>query len=69
MADTNPTMASMMKMMKYFFPLMIFVMGKSFPAGLTIYWFFGQFVQILFNFYLNRMRKNLRGDTGKKKKK
>ena len=69
MTDANAPMASMMKMMKYFFPLMIFVMGRSFPAGLTIYWFFGQFIQILFNFHLNKIRRKLRGEIGKKKKK
>ena len=34
-------MGSMMKMMQYFFPVMIALMGRSFPAGLTIYWFVG----------------------------
>lgn len=29
---------SMQKMMLYFFPLMIFWWGRSFPAGLTLYW-------------------------------
>ena len=66
MADVNPMMGSMMKMMKYFFPLMILVMGRSFPAGLTIYWFFGQAVQILFNIHLNRVRKRLRAEIERK---
>jgi YidC/Oxa1 family membrane protein insertase len=61
-------MTSMMKMMKYFLPLMIFVMGRTFPAGLTIYWFFGQFVQIIFNLHLNRVRKRLREELEKKQR-
>jgi len=69
MTETNTSMAPMMKMMQYFFPLMILMMGRSFPAGLTIYWFFGQFVQILFNFHLNKIRRKLRGEAEKKKKK
>jgi YidC/Oxa1 family membrane protein insertase len=31
----------MMKVMKYVFPIMIFWMAKSFPAGLALYWFTG----------------------------
>lgn len=38
---------SMMKMMKYFFPVMIVWMGRSFPAGLTIYWFVGTLFMIV----------------------
>ena len=68
MTDVNPTMTSMMKMMKYFFPVMIMVMGRSFPAGLTIYWFFGQAVQILFNIHLGNVRKKLRAESESKKK-
>ena len=60
MSDANPAMASMMKMMKYFFPLMIVWMGRTFPAGLTLYWFFGQLVQIFLNFHLNHLRKKLK---------
>ena len=66
MADANPMMASMMKMMKYFFPLMIVWMGRTFPAGLTIYWAFGQTVQIGLNFHLNYLRKKLKEQTEKK---
>ncbi|MDD6920538.1 MAG: YidC/Oxa1 family membrane protein insertase [Eubacteriales bacterium] len=55
----NPDMGGMMKMMKYFFPLMIVLMGRSFPAGLAIYWFFGQFLQIFFNLHINKIKKNM----------
>jgi len=58
-------MGGMMKMMQYFFPLMIVLMGRTFPAGLTIYWFFGQFIQIFFNLHLNKVREKLRKEGGK----
>ena len=65
-AQTQAGMEGMMKMMKYIFPLMIVLMGRSFAAGLSLYWFFGQFIQIFFNLYLGRMRKNLSKEGGKK---
>ncbi len=67
-ANAN-AMAPMMNMMKYFFPIMIFWMGKTFPAGLTIYWFFGTFVQILFNIRMNKLRKKIKEESEKKKRK
>jgi len=67
--DANPMMGSMMKMMKYFLPVMILVMGRTFPAGVTIYWFFGQFIQIFFNLHLNRVRARLKMELEKKNKK
>jgi YidC/Oxa1 family membrane protein insertase len=63
MTEANAAMAPMMKMMKYFFPMMILVMGRSFPAGLIIYWFFGQAVQIVFNLHLNKVRKKLKEES------
>ena len=62
-------MAPMMKVMKYFFPVMIVWMGRTFPAGLTIYWFFGTGVQILFNIRLNKMRRRLKAEAELKKQK
>lgn len=59
-----------MKMMKYIFPVLIVLMGRTFPGGLTIYWFFGQFLQIFFNIHLGKIRKEIAGDgKGKKSKK
>jgi len=66
MNDMNQSMASMMKMMKYFFPVMILVMGRSFPAGLTMYWFFGMAIQILFNIHLNNVKKKLKAESEKR---
>jgi len=40
--------------------VMIVWMGRSFPAGLALYWFVGTAVQILFNMRLNKIRKQLR---------
>lgn len=35
-----------MKAMQYFFPVMIFLMARSFPSGLAIYWTVGNIFQI-----------------------
>lgn len=51
----------MMKMMKYFFPVMIVWMGRSFPAGLTMYWFFGTLVMIVQTLITSKWRKKLEG--------
>ncbi|HVI41668.1 MAG TPA: YidC/Oxa1 family membrane protein insertase [Anaerovoracaceae bacterium] len=53
------SMGSMMKMMKYFFPITIVWMGRSFPAGLTIYWFLGTVIQIFQTLALNKWKKKL----------
>lgn len=37
----NPQSAGSMKVLSYIFPLMILWWGRSFPAGLTLYWFVG----------------------------
>ena len=59
------SMSSMMKMMRYFFPIMIVWMGRSFPAGLTVYWFIGTAIQIFQTRGLNRWKNKL---TEKEKK-
>lgn len=50
-------MAPMMNMMKYFFPVMIVWMGRSFPAGLAMYWFVGTFIQVFQTLALNKWKK------------
>ncbi|MGI6257154.1 MAG: YidC/Oxa1 family membrane protein insertase [Anaerovoracaceae bacterium] len=60
-------MGNMMKMMKYFFPVMIVLMARAYPAGLSIYWFFSQVIQVFFNLRFNKMRKKLNAEGGKKK--
>ena len=62
-------MNGMMKMMKYIFPIMIVWMGRSFPAGLAVYWALGQVMQIFFNLHLKSVRKKMKEEAKKKKKK
>jgi len=47
----------MMKGMKYFFPIMIFALGNSFPAGLALYWAVGNGLAILQSAYFNNKHK------------
>ena len=54
-------------MMKYFFPVMILLMARSYPAGLAIYWFFSQVIQIFYNIRFNKLRKEIMGDEKKPK--
>ncbi len=58
----------MQKMMKYIFPIMIMWLAKSYPAGLALYWFMSQFLQIFFNISFI-MLKNKSSEDGKKKRK
>lgn len=51
------SMAPMMKTMRYFFPIMIVWMGRSFPSGLTVYWFVGTVIQIFQTRQLNKWKK------------
>ena len=43
--------------MKYFMPVMIFVLGRSFPAGLTLYWTIGNVLIILQTWLFNKKKK------------
>lgn len=58
--DAAQQAGAMMKMMKYFYPIIIVWMGRTFPAGLTIYWFIGTVMQIIFNVYLNKLRRQMK---------
>lgn len=66
-------MNTMNKMMKYIFPITILVMARSYPAGLALYWFFSQVIQIFYNIRFNQLRKQLKEGKktpkGKKKSK
>ena len=55
----NEQSAAMMNSMKYIFPLMILLMARSYPAGLSIYWFFGTLVQILLTFRYGVLRRKI----------
>ena len=51
----DPT-GAMNKMMQYFFPIFIFLMGRSFPAGLALYWAIGNAFMIFQSFYMKKVR-------------
>ncbi|MCI7686054.1 MAG: YidC/Oxa1 family membrane protein insertase [Eubacteriales bacterium] len=55
----NMQTQAMQKVMKYFFPLTILWIGRSYPAGLAIYWAGGQFLQIFFNLRMNKIRREM----------
>lgn len=51
---------AMTLIMKYFFPLMILWMARTYPSGLSIYWFISQFIQIFYNLHFNSLRKKIK---------
>ena len=70
-APTAPGMGGaegMMKSMKYIFPIMIVLMGRTFPSGLTIYWALSQVIQIFYILRIKHVREKAENG-GKKKKK
>lgn len=67
-ATMDQSSAGMMNSMKYFFPVMIFLMGRSFPAGLSLYWFVGTLVTIAQNFALRGYKEKLKNGEGNTKK-
>jgi len=56
--DMSAQMGPMMKVMRVFMPVFIVVMGRSFPAGLAVYWFIGNLFTCGQTVLLKRMRKN-----------
>ena len=56
MAGSQSQSKAMNALMKYFFPVSILWLARSYPAGLAIYWAGGQFMQIFFNIRINKMR-------------
>ena len=58
---------AMNAIMKYFFPLSILWLARSYPAGLAIYWAGGQFMQIFFNLRINKIREDMKAEKEKKK--
>ena len=59
----------MSKMMKYFFPIMILWFARTYPAGLAIYWFGSQVIQIFYNLRFNQWKKQQAEEDKKSKKK
>ena len=57
---------AMNAIMKYFFPLSILWLARSYPAGLAIYWAGGQFMQIFFNLRINKIRDDMKAEKEKK---
>jgi len=54
--NTGGQSMSSMNMMKYFYPIMIFLMGRSFPAGLALYWAVGNLFTIAQSVFLKKKR-------------
>jgi YidC/Oxa1 family membrane protein insertase len=48
--------AGMMKMMRFFFPIMIVWMGRAFPSALTLYWFIGTLFMIGQTLLMNKIK-------------
>ena len=53
---------AMNAIMKYFFPLSILWLARSYPAGLAIYWAGGQFMQIFFNLRINKIKDQMKAE-------
>jgi YidC/Oxa1 family membrane protein insertase len=58
---------AMNAIMKYFFPVSILWLARSYPAGLAIYWAGGQIMQIFFNIRINKMRQKINEEKEHKK--
>ena len=58
---------AMNAIMKYFFPLSILWLARSYPAGLAIYWAGGQIMQIFFNIRINKIREQMNKEKELKK--
>ena len=58
---------AMNAIMKYFFPLSILWLARSYPAGLAIYWAGGQFLQIFFNIRINKIKEKMNEEKEHKK--
>ena len=58
---------AMNAIMKYFFPLSILWLARSYPAGLAIYWAGGQIMQIFFNIRINKIRRKVNEEKEQRK--
>lgn len=58
---------AMNMIMKYFFPVSILWLARSYPAGLAIYWAGGQFMQIFFNLRVNKIKEKMKEESDRKK--
>ena len=60
MGATGAEGNGMMSSMKYFMPVMIFLMGRSFPAGLALYWTIGNVFMIVQTMIFNKRKKKMK---------
>ena len=58
-SQANDTTGAM-KGMKYFYPVMIFLLGRSFSAGLALYWCVGNIFMIAQTAFFNRKNKKIK---------
>jgi YidC/Oxa1 family membrane protein insertase len=58
---------AMNAIMKYFFPVSILWLARSYPAGLAIYWAGGQIMQIFFNLRTNKIKEEMNKEREAKK--
>ncbi|MCQ2551749.1 MAG: YidC/Oxa1 family membrane protein insertase [Clostridia bacterium] len=56
-ASADATTQGTMNAMKYFMPLMIFLLARSMPAGLSLYWTIGNLVMMVQNAFFNKKKK------------
>ena len=56
-ASTSEAGGNSMVAMKYFFPVMLFLLGRTFPSGLALYWAVGNFFTMLQTYYFMAKKK------------
>ena len=66
--DMGAQMQPMMKVMRVFMPIFIFVIGRQMPAGLCVYWFIGNLFTVGQTWMLKNLRKKATDAHNSKKK-
>ncbi len=56
-ASTSEAGGNSMVAMKYFFPVMLFLLGRTFPSGLALYWAVGNFFTMIQTYYFMAKKK------------
>lgn len=56
LSSASGEMGANMKGMTYFMPLMIFLLGRSFPAALALYWVVGNLFQVLQTLFFKKKK-------------
>ena len=56
-ASTSEAGGNSMAAMKYFFPVMLFLLGRTFPSGLALYWAVGNFFTMIQTYYFMAKKK------------